>query len=371
MLTHAQHLQALMAGLRRALLAIGDPAAEQVLRPLADKGLAHDHVQLGDSPRLARIPKQSQMGLAPEPNLAYQSACFERASTGGHTPRLWGVLAPGTDLPWGALVVELIQGRPARLPGDLPAMARAFASIHALSMPAADAQAPLLAPADPLAALHEDIAAQWHVGRSVVLAPATRAAIESGLARLQRGLQRAARPPRCLIAFDGHPGNFIVEANGRAVLVDLEKCRYGYPALDLAHATLYTSTTWDLETRAHLDIDSIVGFHQTWADAVGPLAAQVWPSLVPLREAMWLWSLTWCAKWLALSHSQAKAVPAGEDWSHENSDAGLIAHVSERVHHYLAADTVQMVLREFDDLAQAITRMAPAPVGNNTCTRVP
>ena len=29
MLTHAQHLQALMAGLRRALLAIGDPAAEQ------------------------------------------------------------------------------------------------------------------------------------------------------------------------------------------------------------------------------------------------------------------------------------------------------------------------------------------------------
>lgn len=348
-----------MAGLRRALLAMGDAAAGQVLRPLADKGLAHDHVQLGDSPRLARIPKQSQMGLAPEPNLAYQRACFERAAAGGHTPRLWGVLPPGTDLPWGALIVEWIQGRPARLPDDLSAMARAFAALHALPLPPAPAQAPLLAPADPLADLVEDIAGQWRLGRGVVLAPGTREAIESGLARLQRALQQGARPPCCLIAFDGHPGNFIVEPGGRAVLVDLEKCRYSYPALDLAHATLYTSTTWDVDTHAQLDIGAIVGFHRAWADAVGPLAAQSWPSLVPLREAMWLWSLTWCAKWLAVSRSEAKAVPVGEDWSHENSDAHLIAHVSERVHHYLDANTVRMVQREFAELANAFARMAP------------
>ena len=38
----------------------------------------------------------------------------------------------------------------------------------------------------------------------------------------------------------------------RAYLVDLEKCRYSYPSFDLAHATLYTSTTWDMDTHTVL-----------------------------------------------------------------------------------------------------------------------
>ena len=76
------------------------------------------------------------------------------------------------------------------------------------------------------------------------------------------------------MAFDGHPGNFVVRADGGAVLVDLEKCRYSYPGLDLAHATLYTSTTWDVATHAVLTHDQVAEAYRQWADAVGPELAQ-------------------------------------------------------------------------------------------------
>ena len=45
----------------------------------------------------------------------------------------------------------------------------------------------------------------------------------------------------------------MIEAAGRAVFVDLEKALYGSPAVDLAHASIYTSTMWDPEIgRAHV-----------------------------------------------------------------------------------------------------------------------
>ena len=82
--------------------------------------------------------------------------------------------------------------------------------------------------------------------------------VQQQMETLRTLCEQAPRPPRCLIAFDGHPGNFIVRPDGTAVLVDLEKCRYAYPGLDLAHATLYTSTTWDLDTHAVLSQNEVV-----------------------------------------------------------------------------------------------------------------
>ena len=83
---------------------------------MADKGLAHWHFRLPGTGWIARVPKQSQMNLPAEANLAYQSACFVRAAPSGHTPKLLGVLSPSEHLPRGALLVEEIVGRPARLP---------------------------------------------------------------------------------------------------------------------------------------------------------------------------------------------------------------------------------------------------------------
>ncbi|RYF38653.1 MAG: aminoglycoside phosphotransferase family protein, partial [Comamonadaceae bacterium] len=43
----------------------------------------------------------------------------------------------------------------------------------------------------------------------------------------------------------------------------------------------------------------------------------------------------------------------GEDWSADHSDAALVAHVRERVAHYLDARTVAQVQAELAALEQA------------------
>lgn len=341
----------LLTALAAALQAAGSPWASAPLEPLKDKGLAHDHVRLVGTGVLARIPKQSQMQLAAQANLAYQCACFERAAASGHTPRLHAVLPPSAHLPRGALLVQEIEGRSARLPQDLPAIVQALAAVHALPLPAGAARAPLRDDADPLQALHDEIGAQaTHLAAAGVAAP-VHAAILEEQARLQRACAARPRPPRHLVAFDGHPGNFVVRADGGAVLVDLEKCRYSYPGLDLAHATLYTSTTWDVDSHAVLSLAEVQGAYAVWAQAVGDAAAQAArPWLVPLRRAMWLWSVTWCAKWRVLSGAAAGTRPDGEDWSAGRSDAALVAHVRDRVTHYLSPPVVAQMRAEFDAL---------------------
>ena len=120
---------ALLANLRRALQHARLPAADAPLLLLGDKGLAHHHVRLVGTGWLARLPKQSQMGLGAATNLAYEAACFERAGPSGHVPRLHGELPPSAALPRGGLLVEEISGRNARLPQDLPAIMQALACL--------------------------------------------------------------------------------------------------------------------------------------------------------------------------------------------------------------------------------------------------
>jgi Phosphotransferase enzyme family len=342
----------LLASLRQALREARSPWADAPLTVLGDKGLAHHHVRLVGSGLLARLPKQSQMGFDAAANLAYEAACYERAAASGHVPRVDGTLPVSAVLPRGGLLVEEIVGRTARLPDDLTAIADAFAAIHGLPLPAPSARAPLIDAADPLAALRAEIDAQAAHLDAAGLTPAARALIDTTRAQFSRQCEGTARPPRRLIAFDGHPGNFLIRSDGSAVLVDLEKARYSHPPLDLAHATLYTSTTWDIDSRAELTTAQVLDFYDAWqrrADAHGEQRA--W--FVPLRAAMWLWSVTWCAKWRVLSPREASASADGEDWSHDRSSDALIAHVRERVDCYLSLPAIQRVVNELDELARA------------------
>jgi hypothetical protein len=343
----------LLDRLRAALRAASHPAAGAGLERLRDKGLAHDHVRLAGSGLLARIPKQSQLDLPPDEALAYEAACFSRAAPAGSSPALQGVLAVGQELSRGALLVREVMGHAARLPQQLPAIARSLGAIHGLALPPVAGRAPLLSPGDPLRALVDEIGGQArHLEAGDTSAAAT--AIRHGLALLQQQLSEQARPGVRLVAFDAHPGNFLVDAAGGAWLVDLEKCRYSYPGLDLAHASLYTSTTWDLDSHAALDPPEVLAFYAHWAGAVGPaLAREAQPWHALLRRAMWLWSMTWCVKWRALSGAPARRGGGGEDWSAERSDAALVAHVRERVDHYLGAEAVARVQHELDALERA------------------
>ena len=325
------------------------------LEVLPDSGLAHSHVRLVGYGALARIPKQSQMGLAPGANLAYQAACFKRAEPSGHTPGLLDVLPPSAALPWGALIVEEITGRAAALPHDLTAIVTALARLHQLPLPAKAARAPLTSAADPMTDLLAEIEAQaaW-LDAARIDAPARRR-IDAEIARYRSRCAQSPRPPLSLIAFDAHPGNFMVRADGRAVLVDLEKCRYSHASLDLAHATLYTSTTWNEAGSAALGVDEVAGAYAGWSRAMGPSAAAWHDWHLPLRRAMWLWSITWCAKWRVASTAASAVTAAGEDWSTQLSEPALIAHVRGRVDHYLSTAVVERVLGEIDTLARALS----------------
>jgi thiamine kinase-like enzyme len=336
----------------RATLQSGAPGHAGVeLQPMADKGLAHHHVRLAGTGLIARLPKQSQMGLQAQANLDYQAACFERASASGHAPALHAVLVPTQQLPRGGLLVEEIVGRPARLPDDLAAIATALAAIHSLPLPAS--RAPLHDPADVLQALRDEIDTQAvHLG-SAQLEPDSERVIEAAFERVRAAARTLPLPASRLIAFDAHPGNFVVRADGVAVLVDLEKARYGAPPLDLAHATLYTSTTWDVACYAELSSEQIVHAYSQWAMRFD--AAPQWrPWLLPLRAAMWLWAVTWCAKWRALSGRDAAARADGEDWSAQHSDAALVRHVRDRVDCYLSPQAIAAASAEFDVLERLL-----------------
>lgn len=343
--TGTERRAALLPALDAAGIARGTP------EPMPDTGLAHDHIRLAGTGWIARLPKQSQMQLGAAENLAYQAACFTRASASGHAPRLRAVLPPSNALPRGGLVVEEITGRTARLPGDLPAIMAALAAIHALPVP--EARAPLLDPADPLTGLLEEIgtqAAYLHAAD-----PATRAIVERHIAALRDLADDTPRPPKRLISFDAHPGNFLITPDDRAVLVDLEKARYSAPPLDLAHATLYTSTTWDVASHAVLTPEQVADACRHWLRCLPEAErAALAPWILPMRRAMWLWSMTWCAKWRVLSGAEVKATQDGEDWAADKSEAALIAHVRGRVDHYLDPQTAARMDDGFAQLARLL-----------------
>jgi hypothetical protein len=296
------------------------------------------------------------MQLGALENLSYQQACFERASAAGYAPRCLRVLEPCVNLPRGALIVQEIEGCNAQLPQDLPLMARSAAALHRLALPESTQRAPLVDSKDPLQAMWNEIQAQASYLPQADLAPTVAAQIHRELERFRDVCGANKRPLKRLIAFDGHPGNFVIQqqANGqpKAYLVDLEKCRYSYPSFDLAHATLYTSTTWDVDSHTVLSPSEVLAAYSAWGKQVDDaLAADAQAWHLPLRRAMWLWSITWCAKWRVASRAAAAKAQDGEDWSAQNLDAALASHVRERVDHYLSSTGVEWVLVEFETLA--------------------
>ena len=343
-------LAAAIAGGLRADAALR-PLADHPLAKLTDKGLAHDHLRLVGSGLLLRIPKQSQRGYAPADNLRYQAACFARVSESGHGPKLAGVVAPRDGLPFGALVVEEIAGRPPKLPEELPALAACIAKVHALPLPPPEARPPLEDHVDPVAGLLVEIEEQARFIPDAGLAAESRREIEAELAwayDFAAGLGDAAQPVT-LVLTDSHPGNFLIDDSGKATIVDLEKALYGSPGVDLAHSTVHSSTTWDLDVYAELSLQEVAAFYRHYLEIIeeagaAGLAARLRPWLIPMRRLLFLRAITWCVMWSVQHQGAAKPAEAleagGSDWSASKSEAALIAHVAGRVAEYLRPDII-------------------------------
>ena len=174
------NLAALHAALT-SLAGYGDVAPEE-LEVMRVKGLAHDHVTIRGRGVLLRVPKQSQFAYSAADNLVYQAACFRRVSQSGHAPRLHAMIPPGPELPMGALLVDHIEGRPPRLPEDLPAFAATMAKVHALPVEPACRRAPLEDHRDPVAGIWEEVQGQAEFLSRSGISAESRAEIEEELA---------------------------------------------------------------------------------------------------------------------------------------------------------------------------------------------
>ena len=323
------------------------------LEPIASSGIAHDHFRIAGTATILRVPLLSQLGLSPAGNLAYQAAGFERAAASFRTPRLVATLAPAAALPWGALVVEEIVGRHVRLPDDLPALAESLARIHRLPVPDPSARPPLRDHAEPVAATLAIVLAQAAHLHDARLHPDALAAIaeEIGWARqlageIAGGMVRATQPVT-LAAADTHPGNFLITAEGRAIFVDLEKMLYGAPAIDLAHATLHTSTTWEREVAAVLSTEQIAAFYRAYlAEMPADFTLAIRPWLLPMRRITWLRTLTWMVRWRAVSAARADDPELGP-WSRARLPPDRVAHMLARIDDFTDPATIARIRGEW------------------------
>jgi aminoglycoside phosphotransferase (APT) family kinase protein len=233
---------ALLAALRErpafATLARND------LHPLPATGTAHGHVRLPGN-LLARISHARDGDPSAAGRLEAQAAAFRYLTSAARTPRLHHVIAPRAGLPGGVLIVDFIEGRAPRLPDELPDMADALARSHSLSLPPADS--PIPRQKNPFLETLEGIeqSAVRFLDKAVpdLDARAEIADERRALRGLAPALAKREQPLSVALA-DTHPGNFIVDRAGIAWFVDLEKVHVGSPAIDLAHATLATSTLW-------------------------------------------------------------------------------------------------------------------------------
>jgi hypothetical protein len=299
----------------------------------ATKGVSHDHWRVGETGAILRIPRMNQWGLDADGALAYQAAAFDRAAASDHTPPCLAVFEPDATLPRGALLVTRIEGRAPVLPDDLPAIAGALAAIHALPVPPPGDRAPLQVHQNPVSSTLQVIEEQAAHLPAAGLSAASEAGILEDLewAREFAGQGEPDFPPS-LVCTDAHPGNFLIDAGGKAWFVDLEKALYGAVPIDLAHVTLRTSTGWDPDCRGTLSANDVEGFYQHYLDLAGrERAAALGPWLLPMRRLTWLRTITWFVRWRA-------------EWSGTDHaamrDARMAAHIRGHVAHCFEPDVI-------------------------------
>src|SRR6185436_18195862 len=123
----------------------------------------------------------------------------------------------------------------------------------------------------------------------------------------------------------------------------LEKTLYGQPAIDLAHASLYTSTMWDADCAAALAPDAVRAFYVRYLAAVPrDFADRLRPWLEPMRRLTWLRTTTWAVRWSVLSArapGKDGESAATRGWSAEARDPALMVEVRARVADYFGPAT--------------------------------
>jgi hypothetical protein len=148
--------------------------------------------------------------------------------------------------------------------------------------------------------------------------------------------------PLTVALADTHPGNFIV-ARGIAWFVDLEKVHVGSPAIDLAHATLPTSTLWHPDVGKRLTAEEVRGFHDAYLARIGAGQAEALrPWLDPMRRLTWLRTALFMARWRV--ETRGPRDPSNpSQWSDVGLDPRMKAHIDARIDECFSPSVVRAI----------------------------
>jgi aminoglycoside phosphotransferase len=336
---------ALLAALRERPVFSSLTAAD--LKPLPATGTAHGHVRLPNG-LLARVAYAYEGDPSAAARLATQAAAFRHLAPAHRTPRLHDVIEPRPGLPGGVLIVDLIDGRAPHLPDELALMADTLARIHALPLPAASSPIPRQKNPflETLAAVEQNA---LRFLDEAVLDAGARAEIadELGLMRSMANAVAQRAQPLTVALADTHPGNFMVDRDGVAWFVDLEKVHVGSPAIDLAHATLATSTLWHPDVGKVLSPAEVRHFYTLYLEKVGHRqAADLEPWLQPMRRLTWLRTTLFMARWRVQTRGPRDPSDPTQ-WSDAGVEPAMKAHIDQRIDQCFRRDTIQSIRAEW------------------------
>ena len=157
----------------------------------------------------------------------------------------------------------------------------------------------------------------------------------------------AAMEPLTVALADTHPGNFLVDRAGIAWFVDLEKVHVGSPAIDLAHATLLTSTLWHPDIGKQLTAEEVKGFHDSYLARSGAEKAEALrPWLVPMRRLTWLRTTLFMARWRVETRAP-RDMSNPSQWSDAGLDPQMKAHIDARIDQCFTPDVIRSIRAEW------------------------
>lgn len=249
------------------------------------------HPRTGEA-LVLRVNTGSQMHL--EHQIAYEFSALRDLLPSGRTPRPLFYDESRAQLPYAALVMTFLPGRPLRYETDIAEAAAILADIHALPVPK---DTRLLRPERPAESIYRECREMlahylaWPEADRAVCRLLETLAEEVG--RLP--LAEESGVPACMVNTELNANNFLINPGGRSYLVDWEKPLVSEPAQDLGHFLAPTTTFW--KTDVILTPEEIRDFTARYVRAAaGRFPAEAALERLPLYLTVTcLRGVTWCA----------------------------------------------------------------------------